>query len=547
MKIDAIFTNGRIRTMDATRPYATRLGVLHGRIVGLDEELEGVGADRVIDLGGAPILPGFHDAHYHLSLTGERLSALDLGPKEVDSLGALYSAVRQRAASLPPGEWVRGTGYDQNFLNGHPTAAALDTVAGGRPVLIEHVSGHMIVANTEAFRLAGFQGGAGVPDIDGGFVARLPDGRAEGLLQENAIGMIFNLVRPMGLEAVHRNLGLASEQAVAYGLTSLTEPGLAAWRMMGNSPVDFHSYQLASEAGLLKPRMTLMPHISTFHELEGFEDRGWRGLDLGIRTGFGGDRLKLGPVKIVSDGSFIGRSAAMHECYHDEPDNKGLMQFDPDALKAMIVGAHKAGWTVATHAIGDQAIDHTMDGVEEAQRQSPRTEVRHRIEHFALASDAQIQRAARLGIIPVPQGRFISDFGDGMISGAGPTRSALIYRMKSLLNAGIELPGSTDSPVSNGNPLHSMHDMVNRRTKAGGILAPDERLTVQEAVRAYTHGSSYAVSEEANKGTLSRGKLADFVILSDDLFSISTENIRKIAVGATVIGGETAFNAGALS
>lgn len=547
MKIDAIFKSGRIRTMDQNRPDATRIGVLHGRVVGLDEELDGISADRIIDLGGAPIFPGFHDAHFHLSLTGERLSAVDLGPDAIKSLEGLYSRVRTRAESLSPREWIRGTGYDQNSLGGHPTASALDEVAGGRPVLIEHVSGHMIVANTEAFRLAGYAGGVGVPDIDGGYVARLPDGRAEGLLQENAISIIFDLVRPTRLEEVHRNLGLASSQAVAFGLTSLTEPGLAAWRMIGNSPVDFHSYQRASEAGILKPRMTLMPHISTFHELEGVKDTGWRGLDLGIRTGFGGDRLKLGPVKIVSDGSFIGRSAAMHECYHDEPENKGLMQFDPETLKAMIIGAHKAGWTVATHAIGDQAIDHTMDGIEEAQRQAPRPGVRHRIEHFALASDSQIHRAARLGIIPVPQGRFISDFGDGMMSGVGPARSDLIYRMKSLLNAGIELPGSTDSPVSSGNPLLSMHDMVNRRSKAGQIVAPDERLTVQEAVRAYTHGSSFAVSEETNKGTLSTGKLADFVVLSDDLFSVSEENIRDITVGATVIGGEAVFDAGALS
>ncbi|WP_427132148.1 amidohydrolase [Pseudarthrobacter sp. S9] len=532
--------------MDPARPTASRIGVLHGRIVGLDGELDGISADRVVDLGGAPVLPGFHDAHYHASLTGARLAALDLRPATAGSLDALYAAVRRRAGSLAPGEWVRGSGYDQNLIGGHPTAAGLDHAAGGRPVLIEHVSGHMVVANKEAFRLAGYPGGAGVPDVDGGFVARLPDGTAEGLLQEKAISMIYELVRPMPLDEVQRNLRLASDQAVAFGLTSLTEPGLAAWKMVGNSPVDFHSYQLAAETGALLPRMTLMPYITTLHPVEGFRDHDWHGLDLGIRTGFGGDRLKMGPVKIVSDGSSVGRSAAMHQCYHGEPDNKGLMQFDPESLKALIVGAHKAGWTVATHAIGDQAIDHAMDGIEEAQRAAPRRGARHRIEHFALASDAQIQRAAKLGIIPVPQGRFISDFGDGMMAAVGPERSSLIYRMKSLLDAGIEIPGSTDSPISSGNPLHSIHDMVNRRTASGQVLAPAERLTVAEAVRAYTHGSSYAVSEENDKGTLSTGKLADFVVLSDDLFAIAPEAIGGVDVGATVIGGETVFDAEAL-
>ncbi|WP_125614154.1 amidohydrolase [Specibacter cremeus] len=546
MKIDAIFDNGRIRTMDGQRPAATRLGVLNGRIVGFDEELEGVTAERTVDLGGAAVLPGFHDAHYHASLTGARLASLDLRPGVIDSLDELYVAVRERAAGLGPNEWIRGSGYDQNIIGGHPTARALDQVSGGRPVLLEHVSGHMIVANTEAFTRAGYPGGYGVPEVDGGHVARTPDGRAEGLLQEQANRLIYAVVRPMALEEVQRNLALASHQAVSFGLTSLTEPGLAAWETIGNSPVDFHSYQVASETGVLKPRMTLMPYVTTLHNVPGFKDRDWYGLDLGIRTGFGGDRLKMGPVKIVSDGSFIGRSAAMHHCYHGEPENKGFMQFDPDALKRMIVGVHKAGWTVATHAIGDAAMDHAMDGIDEAQRQLPRPGVRHRIEHFALASDAQIQRAAALGIIPVPQGTFISDFGDGMMAAVEPELQNRIYRMKSLLNAGIVLPGSTDSPVSNGNPLRSIHDMVNRTTASGQVLAPAERLTVAEAVRAYTYGSAYAVNEEHNKGTLSRGLLADFVVLSEDLFGIDPAGIRDVTVRTTVIGGEVVYNDGDL-
>jgi predicted amidohydrolase YtcJ len=254
----------------------------------------------------------------------------------------------------------------------------------------------------------------------------------------------------------------------------------------------------------------------------------------------------VGPVKIVSDGSFIGRSAAMHHCYHGEPDNRGFMQFEPAELKAMIVGAHEAGWTVATHAIGDAAIDHVMAAVEEAQQRFPRPGARHRIEHFALATDAQVARAAALGLTAVPQGVFISDFGDGMMTAVEPELAPLIYRMKSLLRAGMVLPGSSDAPVSDGNPLVSLHDMVNRRTASNAILGPEERLTVQEAVRAYTHGSAYAVGQEQNKGTLKVGQLADFVALSDDLFAVPTENIRNVTVGTTIIGGTVAFDDGLL-
>ncbi|GAA3654266.1 amidohydrolase [Microbacterium marinilacus] len=541
MRLDAIFTNGRIRTMDPDRPLAHAIGVLHGRVVGLDADLDGLRADRVVDLGGQAVLPGFHDAHHHMSLTGFRLASLDLRPGVVDSLDALYAAVAERAATLAPDAWVRGSGYDQNFLEGHPSAEALDRVSGGRPVLLEHVSGHMIVANTRAFELAGFPGREDVPDVPGGHIPRDERGRPVGLLQEQAMARVYELVKPMALEDVHHNLGLASEQAVSYGLTSVTEPGTGEIRLTGNTPVDYHSYQLAVEQRQIRVRMTLMPFISTLHPYADLPERDWLGLDLGIRTGLGDDMLRVGPVKIVSDGSFIGRSAAMHDCFHGDPGNAGVLLHEPEDLTRLIVGAHLAGWTVATHAIGDRAIGHVLDAVEIAQRRAPRPGVRHRIEHFALATDEYIERSARLGVIPVPQGVFISDFGDGMAAAVDPAKRDLIYRMRSLAEAGIVLNGSSDSPVSDANPLVSIHDMVNRRTRSGEILGPHERLTAAEAVRAYTFGSAYAVGQERDKGTLSPGSLADFVALTDDLLQIAPERIRDQQVTATVVGGEVVY------
>ncbi|WP_203137526.1 amidohydrolase [Microbacterium sp. JZ31] len=541
MRIDALYTNGRFRTLDPARPEATALGVLHGRVVGLDGDLDGVKADRVIDLGGRPVLPGFHDAHHHMSLTGARLAALDLRPGRIDDLDALYEAVRRRAAELPADAWVRGSGYDQNVLGGHPTAEALDRVAGGRPVLLEHVSAHMTVANTRAFELAGFPDRADVPDVAGGNIPRDDAGRPVGLLQENAMSLLYRVVRPIALEDLHHHLELASRQAVSYGLTSVVEPGSGDWRMIGNSPADFHGYQTAVEADRLQVRMTLMPYITTLHQLDGLPQTEWLGLDLGIRTGLGDDRLRVGPVKIASDGSFIGRSAAMHHCFHGEPDNNGVLLYDPELLTSYVVGAHKAGWTVAAHAIGDRAIDHVLDAFALAQREAPRPGVRHRIEHFALATDEHIRRTAELGVIPVPQGVFISDFGDGMAAAVEPELRDLIYRVKSLADAGIVLNGSTDSPVSDANPLVSIHDMVNRRTRSGALLAPAERITVAEAVRAYTVGSAYSVSQEHDKGTLEVGKLADFVTLSDDLFQVAPDRIREQQVTATFIGGRQVY------
>lgn len=541
MRIDTIFTNARIRTLDPERPTAHSIGTLGGRIVGFDDDLQGLDADRIVDLGGQPVLPGFHDAHHHLSLTGFRLASLSLRPGVVNSLAELYDAVREYAKDLAPDAWVRGAGYDQNFLEDHPTAEALDRAAGGRPVILEHVSGHMLVANTRAFELAGYSRREGYPDIAGGNIPRDADGRPRGLLQESAMGPINALVRPVELDEVQRNLGLASDQALSYGLTSVTEPGIGEIRVIGNSPLDYHAYQTAVEQRILRVRTTLMPYITVLHPFADLPDKDVLGLDLGIRTGLGDDMLRVGPVKIVADGSFIGRSAAMHACFHGEADNFGVLLHEPKQLRDYIIGAHRAGWTVATHAIGDRAITHVLDAVAEAQRIAPRPDVRHRIEHFALASDADVARAARLGVIPVPQGVFLSDFGDGMAAAVAEDRRDDIYRVKSLADAGIVLNGSTDSPISDANPLVSLRDMVLRRTGSGAVLGEGERISVDEAVRAYTYGSAYAVGQERSKGTLKVGMLADFIALSDDLYSIPAERIAEQEVTATVVGGVVEF------
>ncbi|TQM36778.1 amidohydrolase [Pseudonocardia cypriaca] len=539
MKVDALFENGRIWTGDATHPEATTVAVHHGRIVAVDDT-DGLRASRAHDLGGARVVPGLHDAHHHLGLTGNRLANVDVRPSRVASLADLYDALAARAAELPRGAWVKASGYDQNFLGGaHPTADAIDRAVDGRPCVVEHVSGHMVVASTRAFELAGYPDRAGYPDIPGGRVFRGADGRPEGLLQETAMHPVRNAAAVVTDEEIAHSLGLASEQALSYGLTSITEPGVVVDGSIGRGGAAMHHYLTAVSDGTIGPRMTVMPWHNALHPLADGPD-GWQTLDWGIRTGLGDDRLRIGPVKIVSDGSLIGRSAAVHECYCGEPDNLGVLQLGPEELHTALVTYHLAGWTVATHAIGDRAIDHVLDAIAEAQRRHPR-EVRHRIEHFAIASDEQVRRCADLGVIPVPQGAFISDFGDGILEAIGPERSAGTYRMRSLLDAGMVVPGSTDSPVSDANPLVSIHDLVNRVTSGGQDFAPAERVSAAEALTAYTYGSAFAVGREADLGRITPGRLADFVALSDDILEVDPAGIKDLHVTTTVIGGEVVF------
>jgi predicted amidohydrolase YtcJ len=292
----------------------------------------------------------------------------------------------------------------------------------------------------------------------------------------------------------------------------------------------------------------VMPYMTVLHDLGAVGDGAtWFGLDLGLRSGFGDDRLKIGATKIATDGSLIGRSAHMCCGYQDEPDNVGFLQFDAEWLRRTITEAHRCGWQIAAHAIGDAAVDVVLDAFEAAQAAHPRPDARHRIEHFAVASDRQVRRLVDNRVIPVPQGRFVSEIGDGMITALGPERAEQCYRMRSLLDAGAVLPGSSDAPVAHGAPLLGIHDMVNRRTATGAPLAPDEAITPAEALHAYTIGSAYAEHAEHIKGRLARGMLADFTVLSDDLLAVAPSRIADLTVGATVIGGDIVHNTGALA
>lgn len=542
---DVLFTRGRIRTLDPRRPVAHSLGVHQGRVISLDDEVPASMFGRVHDLGGAPVLPGFNDAHLHLTHLGAARLQLDLRPEVCPDLDSLLEAVREGAARAAEGEWVVGAGYNQNDLDGrHPTAEQLDAVSGGHPVWLVHNSRHMGVANTAAFERAGYRGRREVGAPEGGAAPVDEAGRAIGLLEETAKALVTDHIPPSTAADVARMVAMGSELAASVGLTSITEPGLGAPDHIGQSTADLAGYQLARDRGELRTRATVMPYLTVLHDLDpaayGLDDDGTPmpiGLDLGLRTGLGDEWLRIGPTKLLSDGSLIGRSAFMCCDYAGDAGNHGYLQFEAETMRRRIIGAHRAGWQLAVHAIGDAALDLVMDIVEEAQALLPRPDARHRIEHVSVANDAQLARMARLGLVAVPQGRFITELGDGAQAAMGPDRAGLTYRVKGLLDAGLVLPASTDAPVVAPDPLLNIHDLVNRRTRSGASFGPDERITVDQAVHAYTVGSAHAVHEEHRKGTLAPGMLADFVTLSDDLYAVPVETIRDVTVTSTVVGG----------
>jgi predicted amidohydrolase YtcJ len=535
---DLLLANARVLTMDPARPRAAAVAVAGGRIVGVYDGVPDVSAAQVIDLKGAALIPGFHDAHNHMVGFGLSLTEVDL---RVDDLDELYARVAARAAVTPAGEWIVGAGYDQTRTGGHhPYRDALDKAAPDHRVWLKHTSGHMCVVNSLVLRDIGID--ADPPHVDGGRVAVDVTGRPTGLIEERAQELVGDLILPVPLTALTDAVAAAGEHYLREGLTSVTEAGVGGgW--VGQSPVELAAYVAARDQGRLHVRTELMVVSDAFHPVGAHPSDGIEtGIDLGLRTGFGDDWLRLGPMKVFTDGSLIGRTAAMSAPYDGEPGNSGYLQGDADALTKTIIAAHRAGWRVAAHAIGDRAIDLALDAFAAAAARYPRRDTRHRIEHFAAARPDQVARAAALGVIPVGQGRFATEIGDGMLASVGHARHSWLYRQRSVLDAGLVLPGSSDRPVATGTPLLAIHDMVNRRTASGAPFNAAEAITVKEALRAYTWGSAYASKAEHVKGSIEPGKLADFAVLSEDPTVVSPDRIAALEVIATIVDGQLRYS-----
>jgi hypothetical protein len=478
VRVDALY-RGRFTTFDPACRHATTVAVLGGRIVAMDAGTDGLQAVTQVDLGDRPVFPGFHDAHAHTPSFGIALGELDLSSPPVRSLDALYEMVAHQAASVDAGAWIVGCGYDQNKLGGsHPTRSRLDEAGGGRPVWLQHTSGHMCVVSSAVLDLIG---AAAREPIAGGVVELDADGEPTGLLEERAQSLVQSLVLPRSIEQIAAAIGRAHERYLAEGLTSVCDAGIAgSW--IGQSPIELAAFQLARETGRLRVRTTVMISSDVLHDTGAHASDGIeQGLDAGIRSGLGDEWLRIGPLKVFSDGSLIGRTCWMNEGFSDQPGNTGYPQADPHDLRRTIIAAHRAGWQVATHAIGDAAVGFVLDCYAEALELAPRADHRHRIEHCAITTDESLARIAALGVIPVPQGRFVGEIGDGMLAALGPERGRSAYRLKGFLEAGVALPGSSDRPVVDGRPLLGIADMVMRRTESGRPFGPEEALTPEEA------------------------------------------------------------------
>ncbi|MER6915111.1 amidohydrolase [Streptomyces sp. NPDC000594] len=514
----ARFSNANVITMDPTRPTARELGIWRGRIVGLDEEVSGLPARRVVDLDGATVLPGFIDSHTHLTWAGLKARAVSVAP--CARIEEVLAAVSRAVAAAPPGGWVDLAGYDQRPLGRHLTARELDGVSEGRRVLIGHVSGHGCAVNSAVMEA-------------------LPAAiRTEGFLAEEAMGAARALRPPYTLAELARAIGTAATQCRAEGVTACAEAGIGS-TLFAHGPLEGAAHQLALESGRLPIRLRLMVSADTLRPVAAApEDTTPYALGLGLRTGFGeGGELSLGALKIFTDGGMMARTAALTSPYVGSEDS-GQLQHTDRPLDETIIDGHLAGWQLAVHAIGDRAVDVALDALERAQRLLPRPTARHRIEHAGLVRPDQLPRFAALGATAVVQPSFLRYFGDDYADIMGPERAEWLYRGRGFLDHGVRIAGSSDRPVADGAPLRAIQFMVERASRSGRIIGPAEGITVEEALRAYTADAAYACHWEESAGTIAPGKRADLVVLGDDPRRVAPSRIGEIEVIRTHAAGD---------
>lgn len=551
MQLDLIVRAGEIITLDPARPTATAVGVIRDRIVGFDEEIAGLEAARTLDFGDACVTPGLIDAHCHTAWWGLGLTAVDLSTAR--GLDELYARVEAEVARLDglgdPGAWVHGTGFNQAHHGGEfPDIARLDALTGDRPLYLRHTSGHASITNTATLRLVGALD-AGFEDPVGGVVVRDGAGDPTGVVEEAAQGLVQTLLLPYSTERLVEALDAATSRYAAQGITSFSEAGVGGgW--IGHSPVEAAAYQAAAERGRLHARAQLMPAMDALRSLSGhandFAGAGsGAGLDLGIRYGFGDDRVRFGHVKVFLDGSLLGATAAVTEsfCGHDhngDAHRTGYLLDEPEAYRERALGAYRAGWPLALHAIGDAAIDLALDLIEEVQERYGRRDVPCRIEHFGISRPDQVERAGGLGVAVTPQAGFIGPIGDQMAALVGPEREDWLYRGRSVIDAGIVLAGSSDLPVADNNLRRGMQAAVDRRTDSGAVLGGSEAITPEEALRTHTEWAALATGQLADKGTLERGKLADFTVFSAS--PLTAPSIAELDIVATVVGGAPSYD-----
>ena len=520
-----ILHNGRILTMGLREPEVEALALAGNRVFAIGRSTEmlalaGSGARR-FDLGGKRVTPGFNDAHSHPCDGGVAL--VTQVALEMDSIEAIKAAIRAKAATTAPGDWVVGFLYDDTKTPRPLERADLDAAAPDHPVVVQHRGGHTAFVNSRALAAARIE--ENTPDPPHGEYFRDVAGRHNGRVAENAAEAILALaVRPPSRDDYRKGAALISKQFVSRGITSACEAD-------GN-PAILQGYQDARDAGELMGRF--YTHID-YGQLD-------KMIAAGVHTGFGDEWVRVGAVKLFADGSISERTALLSEPYSGLGGYRGISRASRETLYAQARKAYLAGWQVGTHANGDVAIDTILGVYEQLQREFPRRDARLRIEHCTLVTPELVRRIKAAGVIPLPFAGYVYFHGEKMHF-YGDERLKHMFAMRDFLDAGIKAAPGSDYTASPAEPMLWLRSEVTRTDASGHIWGANQRISVAEAIRCSTVHGAYASLEEGIKGTLEPGQLADLVVWDHDLMTIDPESFMSVKPERTMLGGRWVYEA----
>ncbi len=546
---DLILLHGKIWTGEpASRPgvkpapakFAEAVAIANGHIlaVGSDAEIQGyAGAStRVVDLKGRLAVPGLIDSHAHFIGGGFQLLSVDL--KDARSEEEFTGRIAAKAKMLAPGRWLLGGDWDEQAWASAklPTRQMIDAVTGDHPAFLSRYDGHAVLANSLALKLAGVT--RATPDPVGGVIVRDGTGEPTGIFKDAAQDLISRAIpRPSEAEMTEA-LHAALAEAARVGLTSLHSITVDADSWNGSFTGEIQLLRRAELEGWLTCRMYEIIPITRWEKLR----------DAGIEHNMGDDFIKLGGVKAFADGSLGSATAWMYEPFADDPGNRGIplpLMNPPAKMEALASGADLAQIQICIHAIGDRAIAEILDMYERLGGSNPAAH-RFRIEHAQHTRPQDFARFGKLGIVASMQPYHAIDDGRWAEKRLGPERAKWSYAWRSMLDAGAPLAFGSDWPVAPLSPILGIYAAVTRATLDGKHpdgWFPEQRLTVEEALRAYTQGSAYAAFQENEKGSIAPGKLGDVVVISDDLFTIPPAKIKDARVVMTVMGGKIVYRA----
>ncbi len=534
LPVDRILTNGRFVTCDATFSVAEAVAIARGRIVAVGTRAAiaalAMPGTVIDDLGGATVLPGLIDAHTHMLATGALLRNLSL--YACREIGEIQALVRERAAATPPGTWIVGRGWDETLLaeGRYPTRRELDAAAPDHPVVLNRVW-NKLVCNSRALAIAGIDRATPQPSGDryaGGFDVDT-NGEPTGLFRDNAKQMILRHVPPSTRAEAVDILASVCAAYNAVGVTSIADPGL--------TPEEFGVYAACAAQGRLTVRSHLMVGAWGFYP----PGRDYTAIieGLGVAAGFGNEMVRYDAVKLMVDGGIGDQTAAVTEPYIG--GGTGTMIVPDEELPALIRWCHDRDWPVECHTCGDRAQAAVVDAIVAAQDAAPKPHLRHRIHHGYMPRAETVAKMAAYGIPAVIQPAFLYGLGESFIASLGRERAARMNPARTYLDAGVPLAGSSDSSVYEYNPFLGIWAAMARETAKGKRFDAAEALTRVEAIRLYTTGAAHAIREEATRGTIASGKLADFVVLDRDILTCPIAEIRALHPLRTILGGVDVF------